>query len=68
MGMLAMLMDNTLRLARFALGSMTNLPQMWVKREHLADLVDSKPPVDSCPFTAMGFKDNSGFPRELFSI
>ncbi|WP_200802466.1 Abi family protein [Desulfopila aestuarii] len=38
----------------------------WLLR--VADLVDSKPPVDSCPFTAMGFKDNSGFPRELFSI
>ncbi len=38
----------------------------WIKR--FADLVDSKPALDPCPYTAMGFPDNSGFPRELFGI
>lgn len=31
----------------------------------IANLVNSKPAIDSCPFTAMGFPDNSGFPRGL---
>ncbi len=34
----------------------------------IADLIDSKPRIDCCPFTAMGFKDNSGFPRDKFGI
>ncbi|MCI5194369.1 MAG: Abi family protein [Candidatus Electrothrix sp. AU1_5] len=38
----------------------------WIKR--FADLVDSKPALEPCPYTAMGFPDNSGFPRELFGI
>ncbi|MCW5206569.1 Abi family protein [Desulfobulbus sp. F5] len=38
----------------------------WINK--VADLVDSKPALDPCPFTAMGFPDNSGFPRELFGI
>lgn len=32
----------------------------WLKS--VATLIDSKPKIDSCPFTAMGFPDNSGFP------
>ena len=38
----------------------------WLNK--VADLIDSKPAIDSCPFTAMGFNDNSGFPRKLFNI
>ncbi len=38
----------------------------WI--EKIADLVDSKPAIDSCPFTSMGFSDNTGFPREKFGI
>ena len=38
----------------------------WIRK--VADLVDSKPALEPCPYTAMGFPDNSGFPRELFGI
>jgi abortive infection bacteriophage resistance protein len=38
----------------------------WINK--VADLVDSKPNIDCCPFTAMGLPDNNGFPRELFEI
>ena len=35
---------------------------------HVADLIDSKPAIDCCPNTAMGFSDNSGFPRGRFKL
>lgn len=38
----------------------------WIKK--VADLIDSKPYIDSCPYTAMGFPDNNGFPRWQFGI
>jgi len=38
----------------------------WINK--IADLVDTKPQIDCCPFTSMGFPDNSGFPRKLFGI
>lgn len=38
----------------------------WI--ENVAKLIDSKPKIDSCPFTAMGFADNSGFPRDKFGL
>lgn len=38
----------------------------WIK--DVADLIDSKPDVASLSYTAMGFPDNSGFPREIFSL
>lgn len=38
----------------------------WIT--NVADLVDSKPQIDCCPFTSMGFPDNLGFPRALFGI
>ncbi len=38
----------------------------WLER--MADLVDSKPVVECLPFTAMGFPDNSGFPRDKFNL
>jgi hypothetical protein len=38
----------------------------WIRK--VADLVDSKPALEPCPYTAMRFPDNSGFPRELFRI
>ncbi len=38
----------------------------WIKK--VADLVDSKPALAPCPFTAMGLPDESGFPREQFGI
>jgi hypothetical protein len=36
--------------------------------ECVADLVDSKPSIDCCPNTAMGFPDNTGFPRGQFGL
>lgn len=36
----------------------------WIR--HVADTIDSKPAIDSCPNTAMGFADNSGFPISKF--
>jgi len=36
--------------------------------EKVADLIDNKPKIDCCPYTAMGFPDNSGFPREKFGL
>lgn len=38
----------------------------WIN--NIADLIDNKPVIESCPFTSMGFADNSGFPREKFNI
>ena len=38
----------------------------WILK--VADLIDSKPPLDCCPFTSMGFNDNKGFPRDLFNL
>ena len=38
----------------------------WIRK--VADLVDSKPALEPCPYTAMGLPDNSGFPKELFGI
>lgn len=38
----------------------------WLGR--IADLIDSKPDVECLPFTAMGFSDNSGFPRNKFGL
>lgn len=35
---------------------------------NVADLIDSKPQLDCCPFTSMGFNDNNGFPRDLFNL
>jgi abortive infection bacteriophage resistance protein len=35
---------------------------------NVADLIDSKPQLDCCPFTSMGFKDNNGFHRDLFNL
>lgn len=42
------------------------LSSNWI--ENIAKLIDSKPMIDSCPFTAMGFADNSGFPRSKFAL
>lgn len=36
----------------------------WIER--VADLMDRKPSLACCPFTAMGMPDNNGFPRKLF--
>jgi len=36
--------------------------------ECVADQVDSKPSIDCCPNTAMGFPDNTGFPRGQFGL
>lgn len=33
----------------------------WLK--NMSELINSKPAIDSCPFTAMGLPDNSGFPE-----
>ena len=38
----------------------------WINK--VADLIDSKPPIDSCPLTSLGFPDNTGFPREKFQL
>lgn len=38
----------------------------WIK--NIADLIDSKPKIPACPYTAMGFGDNQGFPRHKFNI
>ena len=38
----------------------------WLER--VADVVDSKPVLSCCPFGAMGFPDETGFPREKFSL
>ncbi|HFK3993687.1 TPA: Abi family protein [Citrobacter freundii] len=38
----------------------------WIN--NVADLVDGKPTPPNCYLTAMGFPDNSGFPRHLFGI
>ncbi|MGL1933258.1 MAG: Abi family protein [Desulfotalea sp.] len=38
----------------------------WLVR--VADLIDEKPTIPCCPLTAMGFPDNSGFPRHLFDL
>lgn len=32
----------------------------WLK--NISELINSKPAINSCPFTAMGLPDNSGFP------
>jgi abortive infection bacteriophage resistance protein len=37
----------------------------WIGR--VADTIDLKPAIDCCPNTAMGFSDNTGFPRVLFN-
>jgi abortive infection bacteriophage resistance protein len=38
----------------------------WINK--VADLIDSKPKIECCPFTSMDFSDNSGFPRALSGI
>lgn len=38
----------------------------WIR--HIADLIDTKPHLPGCNLTAMGFPNNDGFPRKLFSI
>ncbi len=38
----------------------------WIR--NIADLVDSKPDLDCLPHTAMGFPDNTGFPRKKFHL
>jgi abortive infection bacteriophage resistance protein len=42
------------------IGSSSN----WL--ESVSNLVDTKPAINSCPNTAMGFSDNAGFPKHLF--
>ncbi|WP_419174452.1 Abi family protein [Desulfosediminicola sp.] len=37
----------------------------WIGR--VADLIDCKPRINSCPYTAMGFQSNKGFPRHKFA-
>jgi hypothetical protein len=36
----------------------------WISM--VADIVDSKPSLPNCGFTAMGFPGDTGFPRHLF--
>ncbi|OPK10824.1 abortive phage infection protein [Pseudomonas sp. VI4.1] len=38
----------------------------WINE--VADLIDSKPAMPGCTFKAMGFPDETGFPRKLFGI
>jgi abortive infection bacteriophage resistance protein len=38
----------------------------WINK--LADLIDTKPALNCCPYTSMGFSDNNGFPRDLFRL
>ena len=38
----------------------------WISM--VADIVDSKPSLPNCGFTAMGFPDDTGFPRQLFYV
>lgn len=38
----------------------------WIK--NIADVIDSKPKIPACPYTAIGFEDNKGFPRLKFDI
>ena len=38
----------------------------WIKK--VADLIDSKPDLETLPYTSMGFLDNTGFPREKFQL
>jgi len=38
----------------------------WIHQ--VADVIDSKPTVPGCPFSALGFPDETGFPRKLFGI
>jgi abortive infection bacteriophage resistance protein len=38
----------------------------WIN--DVADLIDKKPKMPGCSFTAMGFPDETGFPRKLFGI
>lgn len=38
----------------------------WIHQ--VADVIDSKPAVPGCPFAALGFPDETGFPRKLFGI
>ncbi|MBI5556244.1 MAG: Abi family protein [Deltaproteobacteria bacterium] len=36
----------------------------WIN--DVASLIDNKPAIACCPYTSMGFPDNSGFPRDKF--
>lgn len=36
----------------------------WI--QHVADVIDAKPQLPGCPFSAMGLADETGFPRSLF--
>lgn len=38
----------------------------WINK--VAELTDSKPAMPGCTFVAMGFPDESGFPRHLFGL
>ncbi|MGF6408188.1 abortive infection bacteriophage resistance protein [Pseudomonas frederiksbergensis] len=38
----------------------------WIRE--VADLIDTKPSMPGCTFKAMGFPDETGFPRKLFGI
>jgi abortive infection bacteriophage resistance protein len=38
----------------------------WIHQ--VADVIDSKPALPGCPFAALGFPDETGFPRKLFGI
>jgi abortive infection bacteriophage resistance protein len=35
---------------------------------HVADLIDAKPTLTACSYAAMGFPDETGFPRKMFQI
>lgn len=38
----------------------------WIHQ--VADVIDSKPTLPGCPYSALGFPDETGFPRKLFGI
>ncbi|WP_236645637.1 Abi family protein [Pseudomonas sp. Ant30-3] len=38
----------------------------WISQ--VADVIDSKPEVPGCPFSALGLPTEAGFPRQMFSI
>jgi abortive infection bacteriophage resistance protein len=38
----------------------------WIHQ--VADVIDSKPTLPGCPYAALGFPDEMGFPRKLFGI
>jgi hypothetical protein len=36
--------------------------------QNIADLIDTKPQLACCPYEAMGFPNETGFPREKFGL